>query len=416
MTDSASVIAFAVIVSLCFSLVSIQANPVAAAPEVPEGDFYVHSTSSLIVEAPAVVLAHASEHAYNEDASELVLLEVKYEAGERPPVIAVEEIGAGRLVASGGGATIHGKYAEQEAVYRGMELSLYIVDWLDKDDGKRVLYFYKEGDFMTPERLSTWLAELEVSGYTVDTTNGIITSELLAGYDVLYSMNFGKAELTADELTAIKEWVLAGGGYYITIQSDYGAYGAPGPSNAVLKALGSGIRFQDDQVVDNVLNADGNFWRPIIYLVNHLMWLPPYKISASVSPAVKSGSPGAELTYTVTVANTGGEDDTYTLGVSGTLDWEITVSPKTLTVGAGQSDTATVKVMVPADAQVGTLNIVTVSVTSANSSAGTSFKSAVLEPSVEPEPEPADASLLIVLVVVIVAIIAGAAYYYLKRK
>ena len=78
--------------------------------------------------------------------------------------------------------------------------------------------------------------------------------------------------------------------------------------------------------------------------------------------AAQSGNPGADVSYTLTVENTGDLEDTFDISVAGA--WTAVPSLTEITVPAGGTDTFTVTVSVPADALAGASDVATVSVAS----------------------------------------------------
>jgi len=70
-------------------------------------------------------------------------------------------------------------------------------------------------------------------------------------------------------------------------------------------------------------------------------------VDVSISPPYRSGVPGENLIYAVTVANTGNVSDTYDLTVSENLDWGPSISPISVTVLPFSSVNATLSVIVP---------------------------------------------------------------------
>jgi VCBS repeat-containing protein len=67
-------------------------------------------------------------------------------------------------------------------------------------------------------------------------------------------------------------------------------------------------------------------------------------VNENISPSGNSAVPGNNVTFTVTVANTGRYPDNYTLGVTHTKGWSYTISPSSLSINAGGSATATLTV------------------------------------------------------------------------
>ena len=87
-------------------------------------------------------------------------------------------------------------------------------------------------------------------------------------------------------------------------------------------------------------------------------------VEVSISPGIRIGLPAENLTYTVTVTNTGNVDDNYDLTVSDNESWGPTVLPISLTIATGASDNATLSVVVPLDAYGDTQDNITVTATS----------------------------------------------------
>ena len=69
-------------------------------------------------------------------------------------------------------------------------------------------------------------------------------------------------------------------------------------------------------------------------------------VTVSITPYENSAGYGENLEYTVTVCNTGENDDTYTLSANDTLGWAYSVTPPTISIPAGQCDNATLTVTV----------------------------------------------------------------------
>jgi len=75
---------------------------------------------------------------------------------------------------------------------------------------------------------------------------------------------------------------------------------------------------------------------------------PAQGVDVSISPDNQSGLPGATLNYTVTVTNTGGLEDNYTLTIENTQPWSHTLDNYTFTnVLPGENRTTTLGVTVP---------------------------------------------------------------------
>ena len=93
-------------------------------------------------------------------------------------------------------------------------------------------------------------------------------------------------------------------------------------------------------------------------------YIPPYAVSASISPSYRSGLLGETLSYSITIINTGNLGDNYILTVSDNLGWGLMVSPTLLAVAAGSSDNATLSVIIPENATPTARDNIIVTVTS----------------------------------------------------
>lgn len=89
-------------------------------------------------------------------------------------------------------------------------------------------------------------------------------------------------------------------------------------------------------------------------------------VTISISPTSQSGAIGATLTYTVNVTNTGSVSDNYSLTVSDTVAWSVSVSRTSLELAAGSSGTSTLTVTLPSlivtgpSSELGTIDNITV--------------------------------------------------------
>jgi len=89
------------------------------------------------------------------------------------------------------------------------------------------------------------------------------------------------------------------------------------------------------------------------------------RVKVSISPENRSGWPKENLTYTVTVKNTGTVKDNYSLTVRDNENWNPKLSDNLLTnIGPGENGVVTLTVTVPATAENGTKDKVTVTATS----------------------------------------------------
>jgi len=89
-----------------------------------------------------------------------------------------------------------------------------------------------------------------------------------------------------------------------------------------------------------------------------------HAVSVTAYPAEDNGSPGSVLNYTVTVTNIGTEEDTYTLNASDNAGWGPSILPSSLTLGIGESENATLNIMIPTGAVPGTRDLIIITATS----------------------------------------------------
>lgn len=87
-------------------------------------------------------------------------------------------------------------------------------------------------------------------------------------------------------------------------------------------------------------------------------------VEVSISPENRIGLPGENLTYTVTIANTGNVLDNYALENIDTMGWGLSLSESLLEVENGTSQNVMLTVAIPVNAIGRTLNNITVIATS----------------------------------------------------
>ncbi len=125
------------------------------------------------------------------------------------------------------------------------------------------------------------------------------------------------------------------------------------------------------------------------------------KVKVTISPTSKDGSPGDDVTYSVTVKNEGTSTDTFSLQATDTAGWSPRISLSTLTLDAEASGTATVTVTIPDDAAAGASTTITVT------ASGTGYDDSITSTaSVKEEGLPMTLIAIVVVVVVIVVVVA----------
>ncbi len=108
--------------------------------------------------------------------------------------------------------------------------------------GKEIMYDRSHGQ-ISGIYWSTIIGDLTARGATVTVNNDSITSELLAGYDVVWSVDVGVV-WSAAELSALSNWVKTGGG--LLLEGDDSA----DDFNALLGALEAGIEYAPEGVTN----------------------------------------------------------------------------------------------------------------------------------------------------------------------
>lgn len=84
------------------------------------------------------------------------------------------------------------------------------------------------------------------------------------------------------------------------------------------------------------------------------------RVEVKISPGYRDGPPGSTLYYTVTVANTGQAADIYNLHVTASTGWFPDIEPSSLTLDPGESDNATLSVVIPSNVSDGDTGIMEV--------------------------------------------------------
>jgi len=91
---------------------------------------------------------------------------------------------------------------------------------------------------------------------------------------------------------------------------------------------------------------------------------PPVLFSVSISPSSQAGRLGGDLEYTVTVKNRGTINDNYDLVVGDNAGWGPTLSDNIDNVPPGENRTVTLRVTIPENEELATLDKITVTATS----------------------------------------------------
>ena len=174
-----------------------------------------------------------------------------YGSGTQIPVVATDE------TVTGFGSILIADGDSQFGTYGNDDLVLNVFD-SDLGGSGTVLWDEGHGQYWTASRCSTFVSAAESAGYDVQTTTDL--SNDLSGADAVVITSPG--DFATSELSALFDFVDAGGAVYLFDESDYRNYDETENLNDIAGYLQLGFRFNDDQVVDGT-NNDGNFYEPV---------------------------------------------------------------------------------------------------------------------------------------------------------
>jgi hypothetical protein len=273
-----------------------------------------------------------------------------------------------------------------------------VFQWM-KPGAKKVLWFEGYSVYNTiytqPVQCQQLKEALESRGYTLtgDATTPI-TSGLLSGYDILVIPQLqlpgtetgtgGNPDLLPDaDVQAIKSFVEGGKGLLIMDASDYGGRNYHRVQNKILKALGVGFYFQDDQVQEDANKWGGAAYQPIadvdvtteignayqsatgkseigLYSTCSLRIEKDYDVFVAISPTVNTAEAGKTMTYKATITNIGTKPDNYILTVEDNLGWSPSLSRTNVSIENGENIVVDVTVTVPSGLTKKVVNWITV--------------------------------------------------------
>jgi len=311
---------------------------------------------TLLVDSPAVPVITAIETGFGVDLTAREPEPILYGEGEFAPVGAAELIGNGRIIALSNSILRNLYYDRLELA--DDEVMSMIVRWMlnwEDPRGHSLLYYVTEGAYHLPPGTAAPIVTkyIEVTleegfGIEVGTkVGGEITSGLIAGYDIIH-LNELMRPLSAGEIQAVVNYVNDGGGLIIGCQADYGGFGRPRYPNELLEALGSGIRFQDDELYDEDSWVVDGPWYPQVYLLDAReanaefdVWFPEHDLSISMTTKSMT-TESVRALFKTTLVNMGTVDTTYTVEVTETtiptsLGWDIEVKQAEIEVAAGEN-------------------------------------------------------------------------------
>jgi len=324
-----------------------------------------------------------------------------------PPLIVAEKVGSGAVVAAGIASTCRDNRWNNPANSGPSLGNLDVL--LDKSfqwmtNGKapsatKVLWYEGYGVYNTittsPVQCANLRDALQAKGYTLtgDATTPI-TSSLLSGYDIMVIPQFelpitgtgtgGDPSLLPDaDVQAIVSFVSGGKGLLIMEQSDYAGHNFSNVQNKILKALGVGFYFQDDQAQDDTNKWASAAYQPIavidttteigsafqsatgkaeigLYDICSLRIEENYDVSVTVLPTVNVAKGGESTTYTATITNIGLKPDNYTITVGDELGWSLSLSQTNVSIENGENVGVNVSVTVPSGLTAKVVNWITV--------------------------------------------------------
>ncbi|MDF2672943.1 MAG: LPXTG-motif cell wall anchor domain protein, partial [Clostridiales bacterium] len=124
---------------------------------------------------------------------------------------------------------------------------------------------YVTGDY--PGNIKTLASMLRDKNMMLVQNTDALTSEDFVNTKILFLTDPAKTvNYTDAEINAIRDFINGGGTLIITSRADYNDKGVTDPAlqsaaqgNRVLEAIGSNLRFNDDEVIDNVSNGGQNY-------------------------------------------------------------------------------------------------------------------------------------------------------------
>lgn len=194
---------------------------------------------------------------------------------------------------------------------------------------------YVSGDYAG--KMLTLASMLKDKKYMLVQNNDELTAKDLEGAKILIITDpqskvkdpLAPQKFSASELQVIKDFTAAGGNLIITSRADYDDKGVTDHSyessvqgNSVLEAIGSNLRFNDDEVVDNTSNGGqafrlyfDNYTGSKYHLTDNLVAGQTYSAYSGCSVILKNGGDDSKVDWLVK-----GHDTTETLDSDGSND------------------------------------------------------------------------------------------------
>lgn len=336
-----------------------------------------------------------------------------YVTGDDPPVMMADQIGSGRVVASG--LVTECRLSPVSDNFVALMDAMF--QWL-YPGATNILWFNGYGVYVTSSSSSALITKLQAKGYTI--TGSASTPINPAGYDILVlpEMQLGSGSVGGDasllpdaDIANIRNFVLGGKGLLIMSGSDFfGPTGGKGNfynvMNKILENLGFGyggqlFGFQGDSVYDDVnhstanndvVTAGGDSFRPVIDINTSHPIGAAYQTATGrtdlrayggcslvqlgkgmavyMTPTFGVGLPGDMLTYRFRIFNTGvpipGTEDvslTINLTVTDNSGWGPTLDNSSITLSQDNNYYVIVRVTIPDNENLGVEDSITVTAT-----------------------------------------------------
>ncbi|HWI60656.1 MAG TPA: bifunctional UDP-sugar hydrolase/5'-nucleotidase [Symbiobacteriaceae bacterium] len=186
----------------------------------------------------------------------------KVDAGKPVPLVALQTVGSGKVVASGAMLVANGYRAN----YQNPQYFTNVLDYLTGTANGNVLFDEGHGQYYNASGLSQITGFIEQRGYTALFTgeNKPLTAERLSNVKVLVITTPGTYGVYTDaELAVLKNYVAAGGNVILLSQTDYNNNSNPAEFNRIAAAIGTAIRLNSDEVRDNTSKDGSTIYSPL---------------------------------------------------------------------------------------------------------------------------------------------------------
>ncbi|HYF77993.1 MAG TPA: bifunctional UDP-sugar hydrolase/5'-nucleotidase [Symbiobacteriaceae bacterium] len=183
-------------------------------------------------------------------------------AGKPVPLLALQAVGSGKVVASGATLIANGYRVN----YQNPQYFTNLLDYLTGTANGKILFDEGHGQYYNAGGLVQITDFIETRGYTPAFTgeNTALTAEMLQEVKVLVIPTPGSVGVyTADELTVLQNYVAGGGSVILLSQTDYNNNSNPTEFNTIAAAIGTVIRFNSDEVRDNTSKDGSNNYSPL---------------------------------------------------------------------------------------------------------------------------------------------------------